>query len=147
MWSGRASLKWENPLSYFKSISVFIFSSSAFLLFAFKMLQGKPPVPDTPSQSQIGGEASTGRLNYTGETRNSSSAEAAWTPTRGTRWCESLQSGRLDPSWPGSRNEPGMWTKRWSEPDLQGLNDEGWGFWLRRHYSCVYSVLTDQNQL
>ncbi|KAK5847898.1 hypothetical protein PBY51_016990 [Eleginops maclovinus] len=43
------------------------------------MLRGKPPVPDTLSQSQIAGEVNSSRLNYTGETRNSSSAEAAWT--------------------------------------------------------------------
>lgn len=48
------------------------------------MLRGKPPVPDTLSQSQIGGEASSSRLNYTGETRNSSSAEAAWTRRKNT---------------------------------------------------------------
>lgn len=67
------------------------------------MLRGKSPVPDTLSQSQIGGEASSSRLNYTGETRNSSSAEAAWTRRKNTpMWVATEQSTRL--VLPGSRN-------------------------------------------
>lgn len=68
-----------------------------------EMLRGKPPVPDTLSQSQIGGEASSSRLNYTGETRNSSSAEAAWTRRKNTpRRVATEQSTRL--VQPGSPN-------------------------------------------
>lgn len=47
---------------------------SVFLVFWFL-----PLVPDTLSQSMIGKEVSSSRLNYTGEPRNSSNAEAAWT--------------------------------------------------------------------
>lgn len=68
------------------------------------MLRGKPPVPDTLSQSQIGGEASSSRLNYTGETRNSSSAGAAWTRRKNTpMWVATEQSTRLvlAKSWNG----------------------------------------------
>lgn len=65
-------------------------------LYLTKMLRGKPPVPDTLSQSQIGGEASSSRLNYTGETRNSSSAGAAWTRRKNTpMWVATEQSTRL----------------------------------------------------
>lgn len=74
----------------------------SFLLLT-KMLCGKPPVPDTLSQSQIEGEASSSRLNYTGETRNSSRAEAAWTQRKNTPTrVATEQSTRL--VFPGSQN-------------------------------------------
>jgi len=71
--------------------------------FLTKMLCGKPPVPDTLTQSQIGEEVSSSRLNYTGETRNSSRAEAAWTRRKNTPMqVATEQSTRL--VFPGSRN-------------------------------------------
>lgn len=61
-------------------------NSFLFLLFAvfIKDAVWKAQAPDTPSQSQIGGEARSRRLNYTGENRNSSSANAAWTERKST---------------------------------------------------------------
>lgn len=61
-------------------------NSLLFLLFAvfIKDAMWKALAPDTPSQSQIGGKASSRRLNYTGENRNSSSANAAWTGRKST---------------------------------------------------------------
>lgn len=73
------------------------------------MLRGKPPIPDTLSQSQIGEKASSSRFNYTGENRNSSSAEAAWTRRRNTPMrVATEQSTRL--VLPGSQNRVGYCT-------------------------------------
>lgn len=66
----------------FQGLACLPFSLSFF--FFCVLLRGKPPVLDTLSQSQIGGEVSSSRLNYTGEPRNSSSAETAWTRRKNT---------------------------------------------------------------
>lgn len=73
---------------FFRVVSPLLTFSSIFFVVLFAEMfpppfTSRPPhplVPDTLSQSQIGGEASSSsRLNYTGETRNSSSGGAAWT--------------------------------------------------------------------
>ena len=89
-----------------------------------EMLREKPPVPDTLSQSQIGGEASSSRLNYTGETRNSSSAEAAWTRRKNTPMrVATEQSARLVLNKRSARLSDV--TKR-CELDLSWPKVEGW---------------------